>query len=130
MRRRRDVSGDLVPVPDDLPRRQLFHEPIRVADLRLLDVEPCGDGRARVRFQVTVRDAAGARCPDLAVEARIHGPERTGQGMVNTEQFGQAWFEMVGPPGRYECEVLDVAAGAIELVREEPDVVARAAVDV
>lgn len=130
MRRRRDVSADLVPVPDDLPRRQLFREPIRVSDLRALDVQPSGDGRARVRFQVTVRDAAGTRCPDLAVEARIRGPERTGQGMVNTDQFGQAWFETVGPPGVYACEVLDVAAGAIELVRQDPDVVARATVEV
>ncbi len=118
MRRPRDVSRHLRPVPDDLPRRHLYVEPIRVSELTvLLPVDQLPDDEVRVTFQVTVKDAASKRCPDLAVEVRISGPERTAAGTAHTDVFGQAWFRMSGVPGTYRCDVLDVAAGAIALER-------------
>lgn len=99
-------------VPDDLPRRGVFAEPLRVAQVRTA-VEPLAAGQVRVAFTVTVRDALGRRCPDLAVEGRIDGPERSGSGLANTDLAGRATFRMVGPQGRYRFEVLDVAAGAL-----------------
>lgn len=119
MRRPRDVSRHLRPVPDDLPRRHLYVEPIRVADLAVLPLERLSDSEVRVTFQVTVKDAAGTRCPDLAVEVRVSGPERAVTGTAQTDAFGQAWFRMRGMSGMYRCDVLDVAAGAIAL--ERPD---------
>lgn len=68
-------------------------------------------------FQVTIRDAEGKRCPDLAVEARVRGPDRTATGMAHTDVFGQAWIRMSGVPGTYRCDILDVAGGAIALER-------------
>jgi hypothetical protein len=108
------------PVRDDLPKRHLFTAPVAVASIEALPVEDLGDGRVRVTFWLNVRDAAGRRCPDLAVDARIAGPDRTGEGMGHTDEFGQVRFRMAGPPGRYRCEVLDVGAGALDLERR-PD---------
>ncbi len=124
------MADELRPVPDDLPRRQLYREPIRVAGLDALQPERLEGGRVRVTFEVTIRDDAGTRCPDLAVEARIRGPERAAAGMAHTDGFGQVWFRMEGPSGQYLCEVLDVAAGAIQLTRATPDVVAELLVEV
>ncbi len=119
MRRPRDVSSDVQAVHDDLPRRHLYVEPIRVAELVVLTPERLPGGAVRLTFQVTVKDAAGTRCPDLAIEARVSGPERTAAGTAHTDAFGQAWFRMTGVPGTYRCDVLDVAAGAIAV--ETPD---------
>lgn len=128
MRRPRDVSRELRPLTDDLPRRHLYVEPIRVAELAGLSPERLSDGEVRMTFQVTVKDAAGTRCPDLAVQARVSGPERTAVGIAHTDVFGQAWFRMRSLPGVYRCEVLDVAAGAIELERADPSGVVASAV--
>ncbi len=105
-------------MPDDLPRRHLYVEPIRVAELTvLLPPDRLPDGKVRVTFQVTLKDAAGSRCPDLAVEAHVRGPDRAAAGMAHTDVFGQAWIRMRGGPGTYRCDILDVAGGAIALER-------------
>ncbi|MGH3440598.1 MAG: hypothetical protein ACRDUY_00835, partial [Nitriliruptorales bacterium] len=97
-------------------------------ELEVLSPEEVEDG-LRVTFWVNVRDARGDRCPDLAVEARIQGPERAGEGMAWTDRCGQAQFRMTGPPGSYLCEVLDVGGHALDLSHRESDtVVASAAV--
>ena len=105
------------PLPDDLPRRGIFAEPIRVDRVEVLDPEVVDAARVRVTFRVTVKDADGRRCPDLAVDARIVGPERAATGMGNTDLMGQVRFRMTGPHGRYDFEVLDVAAGGLEFDR-------------
>lgn len=105
--------GTLERVPDSHPRTGLFTEPVRVSDLRAREPERLDDGRWRVTFQVTVRDAEDRRCPDLAVEARIVGPERTGGGMATTDLLGSVQARMTGPAGRYRVEILDVAAGGL-----------------
>lgn len=113
------MSSELRPVPDDLPRRHLYAEPIRVSELVALPPEHLPGGEFGLIFQVTVKDAAGARCPDLAVEARVRGPARVATGTAHTDVFGQAWFRMRGAAGSYRCEILDVAGGAVAL--ERPD---------
>lgn len=118
MGRPRDVTSRIRPVPDDVPRRHLYVEPIRVAELTaLVPADHLSDSEVRVTFQVTIRDAVGKRCPDLAVEVRVRGPDRTAAGMVHTDLFGQAWIRMSGVPGTYRCDILDVAGGAIALER-------------
>ena len=104
-------------LPDDLPRRALLSEPLRVDRIDVDPVEPLGDGAVRVTFRLTVRDADGKRCADLAVDARIDGPERSASGMSHTDLMGQVRFRMAGPAGRYAIEVLDVAAGALTIDR-------------
>lgn len=95
---------------DDLPKTGLFTEPVRVAALDVLDPEVLDDGTHRVTFLVEVRDADDRRCPDLAVEARVSGPERTSTVQGNTDLFGRLRFRMAGPAGAYTIEVTDVAA--------------------
>lgn len=114
-RRRREPDPDAVlrAVPDDLPRSGLFAEPLRVERITVAEPEALDADTRRVTFTVLVRDADGKRCPDLAVEARIAGPERTADGTGNTDLMGRVRFRMSGPPGRYELTVLDVAAGAL-----------------
>ena len=114
------VSG---PLPDDLPRRE-FTEPLRVTALDVLLPEPTGSGQVRITFRATVRDAAGRRCPDLAVEATIAGPERSASGMAHTDLLGQVRFRMTGPDGSYRIEITDVAAGALRLDRDGSQLVA------
>ena len=126
MRRRRrtrdagvgDPSAGAGPVPDDLPRRGLFAEPIRVDRIEVLAPEAVGNGDVRVTFRATVKDAAGKRCPDIAVEARVSGPERVADGLSTTDLMGQVRIRMTGPPGAYICELLDVGAGGLELDRD------------
>lgn len=105
--------GTLEKVPDSHPRTGLFTEPVRVSDLRARDAEQLDDGRWRVAFQITVRDAEDRRCPDLAVEARVVGPERTGGGLATTDLMGSVQARMAGPRGRYRVEIIDVAAGGL-----------------
>ncbi len=100
-------------VPDDLPRNSVFDEPIRVDAVTAKDVAELDDGQVRVSFRVVVKDAVGKRCPDLAVEATIEGPERTATGMTTTNLMGAATFRMTGPRGTYRLVVQDVAAGAL-----------------
>lgn len=117
-RRPRPQPSKLTRVPDDLPRRSLFTEPVRVAEIRVRDPEHLDDGTVRVAFVVTVKDADGRRCPDLAVEARIAGPERRATGETTTDLMGRATFRMAGPAGTYRFEVLDVAAGGLAFDRD------------
>lgn len=111
-------------VPDDLPRTGLFAEPIEVARLTVRDPERLEGGRVQVGFKAIVRDADGKRCPELAVEARIEGPERTAEGMAWTNLLGSFEFQMEGPPGTYRFEVLDVAAGGLAFDRAASELTA------
>lgn len=113
-----------------VPKRHLYEEPLYVESIEALPPEPQGDGGLRVTFWVNVRDRVGQPARDIAVDGRIVGPERTGEGMANTDEHGQARFRTTGPPGRYRCEILDVAAGAIDVRRDAPPNVASLEVDV
>jgi hypothetical protein len=105
-------------IPDDLPRRGLFTEPVRVERLELLLIEDADQDQVRVSFRCTVKDADDRRCPALAVEARVAGPERTAGGLGNADLFGQVTFRMTGPRGTYRCEIIDVAAGGLDFDRD------------
>lgn len=107
------VAEGLGPVPDDLPRDAFFTRPLRVSDL-VATTEDHPDG-VRVAFVATVRDADGKRCPDIAVHARIRGPERQATGMGHTSMLGKVTFRMAGPSGTYTCRIEDVAGGALGL---------------
>lgn len=107
------------PQPDGLPKTGLFTEPIRITLLHALEPEILEDGARRVTFRIEVKDAEGKRCSDLAVDARVTGPERTATVQVVTDLFGRARIRMSGPPGRYDLEVLDVAARALQWAAEE-----------
>jgi hypothetical protein len=103
-----------------------FVEPISVVDVEAIAPEPVDDDRLRVTFWANVRDATGGRCPDVAVDARIEGPERTGDGMGWTDEYGQVRFRMTGPPGRYHCEITGVGAGTFEVSRRPDGTIATA----
>jgi hypothetical protein len=107
-RRRRRLATERH--PDELPKRGLFAEPVRVASLRALDPERTEDGDHRVTFLVEVRDAEDRRCSDLAVEATVAGPHRSRTVQGTTDLLGRIRFRTSGPPGRYRIEVGDVAA--------------------
>lgn len=121
-RRRRPATPDpddvVRKVPDDLPRDGLFDQPLVVSGLAPRPVERLDDGSNRVTFRATVKDAVGKRCPDMAIEATITGPERTAQGSGTTNLMGQIRFRMSGPAGAYAITIDDVAAGALEIDRE------------
>lgn len=102
------------PQPDGLPKTGLFTEPIRVTLLQALEPEILEDGSRRVTFRVEVKDADDQRCSDLAIDARVTGPERTATVQVVTDLFGRARIRMTGPAGRYELEILEVAAKALQ----------------
>jgi hypothetical protein len=110
--------------------RRPFVEPVSVVDLEPLPPEGVDDGQVRVTFWANVRDAAGGRCFDLVVDARIEGPERTGEGMAHTDEYGQVRFRMTGPPGRYRCEITGVGAGALDVAKGENGTIAVAEIDV
>jgi hypothetical protein len=109
-RRRRPAGFTLEVHPDDLPKTGLFAEPVRVEAIKVLDPEVLDDGQHRVTFLVEVRDAEDKRCSNLAVEARVSGPERTRTVAGNTDLMGRLRFRTTGPAGRYTIEVTDVAA--------------------
>lgn len=117
-------SEDSGTLPDMVPKRHLYEEPLHVESIEALPPERVDHDALRVTFWVNVRDSAGQAGRDLAVEARIVGPERAGEGMANTDEHGQVRFRMTGPPGRYRCEILDIAAGAIDVRRDDPPNVA------
>jgi hypothetical protein len=102
------------PQPDDLPKKGLFAEPIRVAQLQVLEPEVLDDGRHRVTFLVEVRDSDDRRCSDLSVEARVTGPDRTRTVQGTTDMFGRIRFRMASSGGDYAIEVTDVAAYGLE----------------
>lgn len=112
VRRRRPFT--IEPQPDALPKRGLFDEPIRVARLDALEAEVLDDGRHRVTFLVEIRDREDKRCSDLAVEARVEGPERSRVVQGPTDLFGRVRFRMAGPPGTYRIQVTDVAAFGLD----------------
>jgi len=127
LRRRRLDPDTFVPLPDSHPRRGLIAEPVRVARLEHADtqVELDGDwvdraehpdhvGQHRVTFLLEVRSADDARCPNIAVEVRLGGPERERTVSGATDMLGRVRFRMSGPVGSYRCEVLDVAAGGLD----------------
>lgn len=122
-----DGSGIL---PDMVPKRHLYEEPLHVESIEALPPEPVGDGRLRVTFWINVRDADGQAVREIAVHGRIVGPERTGEGMANTDDYGQARFRTTGPPGRYRCEITDIAAGAITVHHATPPLVATLEADI
>jgi hypothetical protein len=135
LRRRRLDPGTFVPLPDSHPRRGLIAEPIRISRLEHAGTEiaagdewlPLADdtgptgrpaARHRVTFLIEVRSADGARCPNVAVEVRLSGPERERTVSGATDLLGRVRFRMAGPLGGYRCEVLDVAAGGLDWDRE------------
>lgn len=119
-RRRPQVldDPDAGPVPDDVPKRGLFTEPIVVTSLEAKEPEEVDDDRVRVTFRAVVKDAEGRRCPDLAVDATVTGPEREASGTGTTDLMGAIRFRMTGPPGAYAIRIDDVAAGGLELDRD------------
>ena len=121
------AEGELRRVPDDLPRDTLFAQPLVVTVAPSDDTERV-EGGTRVTFRVLVRDAAGKRCSDVHVVARIDGPSRSATGETTTDMLGSARFRMTGEPGEYSIEVLDVAAGALEWDRDESTATATATV--
>jgi hypothetical protein len=104
--------------PDGVPKHGFFTEPVRVAALEVLEPEPTGDGRHRVTFRVEVRDAEGRRCSELAVDARVGGPERSRDVQAVTDLFGRVRIRMTGPPGTYRIEIIDVAARGLAWDRD------------
>ncbi|MFO7777822.1 MAG: hypothetical protein R6V28_05665 [Nitriliruptoraceae bacterium] len=113
-RRRRPRQVALERHPDDLPKRGLFTEPIRITRLEALEPEAQVDGTTRVTFLIEVKDADDKRCSDLAVDARVSGPERTATVQAVTDLFGRVRVRMTGPTGHYEIEVLAVAAKGLD----------------
>jgi hypothetical protein len=101
------------PQPDGVPKSGLFTEPIAVTRLDALESETLDDGRRRATFVAEVRDADGRRCPDVAVEATVSGPERTRKVAGNTDMLGRIRFRMAGPPGAYAITLVDVGAGGL-----------------
>lgn len=116
LRRRRIDPSTIVGLPDSHPKRGLLAEPVRVALLQHAGTEVLGEDGAtrRVTFLVEVRAADDARCPSIAVEARVAGPERTRTVSGATDLLGRVRFRMAGPPGSYSIEVVDVAAGGLD----------------
>lgn len=112
-RRRRTLPDELVKVEDSHPKDGLFTQPLVVASLVAGDPEPRDDGTVRVTFRAVVKDADGRRCPDVAVDATIDGPERSASGTATTDLMGAVRFRMSGPSGTYAVRVDDVAAGGL-----------------
>lgn len=117
-RRRRQIEPERH--PDQLPKRGLFSEPVRLTQLTALEPEwldPQGP-LVRVTFLIEVKDAEDRRCSDLAVDARVEGPDRSGTVQGATDMFGRVKVQMTGPPGRYTLDVLEVAAKALDYDRD------------
>lgn len=117
LRRRRIDPASIVGLPDSHPKRGLIAEPVRVAKLTHASTEPV-EGGVRVTFVVELRSADDARCPAIAVEARVRGPERERTVSGATDLLGRIRFRMTGPTGDYALEILDVAAGGLDWDRE------------
>jgi hypothetical protein len=97
LRRRRIDPDGLVGLPDSHPKRGLIAEPVRVARIEHAGTEQLDDGSHRVTFLVEVRASDDARCPAVAVEARITGPERERTVSGATDLLGRIRFRMAGP---------------------------------
>lgn len=118
LRRQRVDPSTIVGLPDSHPKRGLIAEPVRIASIEHEATESLGDGVHRVTFRVEVRSADDARCPNVAVEARLSGPERQRTVSGATDLLGRIRFRMAGPAGTYRIEVLDVAAGGLHWDRD------------
>lgn len=114
LRRRRIGADGLIGLPDSHPKRGLLAEPVRVLRIEHAETEALDDRQRRVTFLVEVRASDDARCPAVAVEARISGPERERTVSGATDLLGRIRFRMAGPVGNYRLEVLDVAAGGLD----------------
>lgn len=121
LRRRRIDPDSLVGLPDSHPKRGLIAEPVRVARIVHETTEPMDDGAQRVTFSVELRSAEDARCPAIAVEARVRGPERERTVSGATDLLGRIRFRMTGPPGEYRITVTDVAAGGLDWDHDASD---------
>jgi hypothetical protein len=117
-RRRRIDPQTLVGLPDAHPKRGLMAEPVRVARLEHTETVTLEDASRRVTFLLEVRAADDARCPAIAVEVRITGPERARTVSGATDLLGRVRFRMAGPPGTYRLEVNDIAAGGLDWDRD------------
>ena len=118
LRRRRIDPDTIVGLPDSHPKRGLIAEPVRVERIDHEATEPVENDQQRVTFRVEVRAADDARCPAVAVEARVVGPERERTVSGATDMLGRIRFRMTGPAGSYRIEILDVAAGGLDWDRE------------
>ena len=107
------MPDDLTKVEDSHPKDGLFAQPLVVTALTVADPEPQDGDQVRVTFRATIKDAEGRRCPDVAVDATITGPERTASGTATTDLMGAVRFRMTGPAGTYAVRVDDVAAGGL-----------------
>jgi hypothetical protein len=114
LRRRRIDPSTIVGLPDSHPKRGLIAEPVRVERIDHETTDPVDDEQRRVTFLVEVRAADDARCPAVAVEARLVGPERDRTVSGATDLLGRIRFRMTGPAGDYRIEILDVAAGGLD----------------
>lgn len=112
--RRRRTPVTIERHPDDLPKRGLFAEPIRVTRLDTLEPEHLDDDSRRATFLVEVQDAEGRRCPDLAVEATVSGPHRSSTVAGTTDLMGRIRFRMTGPAGRYAIHLDLIAPGGLD----------------
>ncbi len=118
LRRRRIDPATIVGLPDSHPKRGLIAEPVRIVRVEHAETTPAEDDQHRVTFVIEVRSADDARCPSIAVEARVTGPERSRTVSGATDMLGRIRFRMTGPAGTYDLEVTDVAAGGLDWDRE------------
>lgn len=105
-------------LPDDVPKRGLFAEPIRLTRLEVLKVEVLkveepDDGKVLVTFLGEVKDAEDKRCPNVAIEAEAEAPDRRRVVHPTTDMLGRFRVKMTGPPGRYGLTITDVGAGGL-----------------
>lgn len=107
------MHPELVRVEDSHPKDGLFAQPLVVTSLTAAEPEEREGGQVRVTFRATIKDAEGRRCPDVAVDATIVGPDRTAAGTARTDLMGTARFRMSGPAGSYRVTIDDVAAGGL-----------------
>lgn len=112
-RRKRTPQITLEPLPDGLPKRGLFAEPVRITRLtashELYDAE-----QVRVTFLTEIRDASERRCSDLFVEALIDSPERQRLVSGTTDLLGRIRFRIVGGAGVYTAAITNVGANGLQ----------------
>ncbi len=116
------MHPELTKVDDSHPKDGLFAQPLVISSLKGRAEE--FEGGQRAVFTAVLKDAEGRRCPDIAMEAAITGPERTATGEAVTDMMGTIRFRMAGPPGTYRLAITDVAGGALT---HDPDAGAVAA---